>query len=235
MMNTEQFCEFLKKQDIVKRNLAKHYQVGTTTAYPISIWQNEIVLKWNSNREPKKWIADMVEESEGVVSKGIFVRNDGTCPNEIKFYLSDGMFAYAQQVEVGGATLLPYEVATKLPRQILGINFPWWLKDCFPNSFHYIGLVDTVGQIGGCNITFANGVRPALKITTKLKVGIQFKKGDYVFTVVTSKYALCNDIIGRSMFGAFERQAVYKNSIIKEVVDNWFLTIKDEPVILFNK
>ena len=137
---------------------------------------------------------------------------------------------------VKGITLLSVEEAknllTKEQRTCTYNNEPcwWWLRtpsDSQRNAanVNYFGSVDYrgsfVGHVDGC-------VRPALILSnlksSNLKSGDKFKFGGYTFTVISEKYALCDEAIARTAFRedweAKDANA-YEKSDVKKFLDNW--------------
>lgn len=87
----ERFIEELKKEEMLRRNLYKHTWLSgsSTTIYPITIWQDEVVLQWNSNRPCNKFIEKMVKKFKDIIVSGYFQKSDGSCPSRIVFKLRD--------------------------------------------------------------------------------------------------------------------------------------------------
>ena len=110
----------------------------------------------------------------------------------------------------------------------------WWLRS--PGMYQdYAAGVDYDGSV--C-YRVSNGygcVRPALKLSTlkssnlksieELGVGERFEFGESTFTVISNKYALCDEAIEEMAFRE-DRKAkdanVYEKSDVKKFLDNWF-------------
>ena len=87
----EQFIEYLKNQDVVKKYLENGcWLSGSSTAvHPITIWgkSKQIVLQWKSDKKIfGKFIERVKKENPGFIIDGKFWKSDGSCPSTITFY-----------------------------------------------------------------------------------------------------------------------------------------------------
>ena len=111
-------------------------------------------------------------------------------------------------------------------------NCYWWLRTPGKDT-DYISYVDYIGNIhrdGGYVFNLAHA-RPALIIDyDKLNnfgigIGDSFGFGDYTFTIISDKYALCDEAIKLIVFRkdyTAENANNYEYSDIKEYLDGWF-------------
>ena len=144
---------------------------------------------------------------------------------------------------IKGITLLSVEEAENLlteeQRKCKYNNEPcwWWLRSPGYSQYNaafvlYGGSVNYFGH----RVDYDRGcVRPALKLSTlkssnlksikKLGVGERFEFGGYTFTVISNKYALCDEAIAQMAFREdYEAKDsnVYEKSDVKKFLDNWF-------------
>lgn len=145
------------------------------------------------------------------------------------------------KLEITGATLLSAKEAKNLNKEILKADENWWLRSCG----HRDGLAACVfGDRGyadyfGYLVNYSYGVRPALEISnlesSNLKIGDTITFGEHDFTIISDKYALCNEIVDKRVFRedyVAEDANDYEASDIKKFVDDWFIRIKErkEPI-----
>lgn len=137
-------------------------------------------------------------------------------------------------LEITGATLLSVEEAKQLDEKILKVGDCWWLRS---PGLYDVDAACVYGDIGsvyddGRDVRHSFGVRPALQLSnlegSGLQIGDKFTFGDRSFTVISEKYALCDENVWRSIFRedweAWEAKDanVYEKSDIKKFVDDWF-------------
>ena len=145
------------------------------------------------------------------------------------------------KLEITGATLLSVEEAEQLNGDMLKASDNWWLGSRGRYALTAACVYGDDGFVGisGYNVKLSFGVRPALKITnlesTNLGIGDTITFGDHGFTIISDRYALCNDIIGKCAFRKdwrAEGANVYEESGVKKYVDDWFTRIKErkEPI-----
>ena len=143
-------------------------------------------------------------------------------------------------LEITGATLLSVEEAKQLDEKILKAPDVWWLRSRGDDDVS-AACVNACGYVydSGYDVRQCFGVRPALKLSnlegSGLQIGGRFTFGDYNFTVISDKYALCNKIVWRSIFrekGEAKDANSYEVSDVKKYVDDWFTRIKErkEPI-----
>ena len=144
---------------------------------------------------------------------------------------------------IKGITLLSVEEAgnllTKEQRKCTynGERCCWWLRT--PGYSQYsAAYVSSDGSVyfSGNLVDYDRGcVRPALilsnlkssnlKSIEELGVGEHFEFGGYTFTVISNKYALCDEAIAEMAFREdYEAKDanVYEKSDVKKFLDNWF-------------
>ena len=138
---------------------------------------------------------------------------------------------------ITGATLLPVEEAKKLDKEILKVDNPfvrkntaWWLRSRGKYDNEAACVFDDCGYVGNYFVSCNLGVRPALEIndlkSSDLKIGDKFIFGEHDFTIISDKYALCDDIIGKCAFREDWKNIynanVYEESDVRKFVDDWF-------------
>ncbi len=119
-----------------------------------------------------------------------------------------------QELEITGITLLSTEEAKTLPKDILKADKEWWLRSPSHPDGIYASTVFETGFIfsGGQTVSTPLGVRPALKIeTSNLSLFDKFEWGDFTWTVISDKLALC-DIV-------FKDYKPFCNKSIDDLVD----------------
>lgn len=90
----QQFIDDLKKEEIVRKNLygSSWLSGSSTDVYPITIWRDEIVLQWQSDRNIyNKFIQRMVDKNSDILKSGYFSKSDGSCPSRIVFRLKENL------------------------------------------------------------------------------------------------------------------------------------------------
>ncbi len=132
-------------------------------------------------------------------------------------------------IKITGITLLTAEEAKDLPQKIRNINRNWWL--CSPGSHDYFATCVSGGSgrvyAHGDYVNNLLGVRPALILdpeSSDLKIGDKFKLAEQNWTVISEKYALCDDVIGNSVFRKnynVPNANNYECSDIKKYIENW--------------
>ena len=112
----------------------------------------------------------------------------------------------------------------------------WWLRS--PGDYQYdAATVYNFGSVNyfGRTVSYDDVcVRPALILSTlkssNLKSGDKFKFGGYTFTVISEKYALCDEAIARTAFREdwdAEDANVYEKSDVKKKLDMWFKAVRN--------
>lgn len=81
--------EFLEEPMVKKYLYRNHWTSGSSTdVYPISIWQNDIEVQWNSDRRIfDNFIDKIVKNNSDLLSGGRFRKSDGSSPSQIIFFL----------------------------------------------------------------------------------------------------------------------------------------------------
>lgn len=144
-------------------------------------------------------------------------------------------------LEITGATLLSVEEAKQLDENTLKAKDNWRLRS--PGFYDYRAafVYGVNGDVydSGDGVDQSFGVRPALKIngleSSNLEIGDTITFGDHSFTIISDKYALCDDIIGEYPFRKDWRAKDannYEASDIKKHIDDWFIQTKGrkEPI-----
>ena len=132
-------------------------------------------------------------------------------------------------MKITGATLLSVGEAKQLNGDMLKASDNWWLRSAGYSDYVAACVNGVSGLVNdyGLFVFFSFGVRPALKITNLessiYQIGDTLSFGDHSFTVISEKYALCDEIIEKRPFCAdLNRTNNYGASDIKVFVDNWF-------------
>lgn len=140
-------------------------------------------------------------------------------------------------VGITGATLLSVEEAEELDREILKAGENWWLGSRGFSDLRAACVDGDDGYVydGGIDVSRSFGVRPALKLSnlesSSQKIGDTLSFGDHSFTIISDRYALCDDIIGECVFRKDWRAInanVYEESDVKKFVDDWFAKAKEK-------
>ena len=140
-------------------------------------------------------------------------------------------------MEIIGATLLSLEEAKQLDKEILKASGNWWwLRSPSIYDKYYNQAACAHGDNGYVYVLveLSVGVRPALCISnlssSNLQIGDKFEFGGRNFTVISDKYALCDEVIGRCAFRKdWEAKDAnsYEASDVKVFVDQWFDRTKE--------
>lgn len=129
--------------------------------------------------------------------------------------------------KLAGITLLSLEEYQELEPNISLLNRLWWLRS---PGFDDISAAFVIGAYGFFNVIgfivgLAFGVRPALVLeSSNLQVGDNFEFGNHTFTVISEKYALCNDSIGDHCFREDWKAKDandYEKSDVKKYIESW--------------
>ena len=137
------------------------------------------------------------------------------------------------ELEIDGVTLLTIEEAKALIDKQRYQTPTWWLRNIYAAFVDgESGSVDVTG-IDICNELF--GVRPALQISnltsSDFEIGDRFEFANYTWTVISEDKALCDDIIGYSVFRddwKAKDASDYEKSDIKKYLDNWWEEMQNE-------
>lgn len=137
-----------------------------------------------------------------------------------------------EDIEILGATLLSEEEAKLLPTEMLAAGYCWWLSSQGYEPAYACCIYGDGYIYHYCTIDNSAGVRPVLKInlnSSSLKIGDKILFGDYCFTIISDKSALCDKIIGTCVFRKdwdAENANDYEKSDIKRLVDAWYNSAK---------
>lgn len=137
-------------------------------------------------------------------------------------------------LHITGATLLSIEEAREMDEDILKADQDWWLGSPGYRDDVAACVNSDDGSViyFGHDVTYSFGVRPALKITNLessiYQIGDTLSFGDHSFTIISEKYALCDEIIEKRPFcNDHKKGNDYETSDIKVFVDNWFDRTKE--------
>lgn len=141
--------------------------------------------------------------------------------------------------QIKGITLLTADEVKTYYKKIKVIEETWWL--CTEGTLSNTAVVvhsDGYIYYPGCFFDTELGVRPALVIgdSESLKTGDQFILGNYRWTMISDRLALCDDIIGKTCFKSLlttrdKGYNNYTNSDIKEWLWDWYNKIMEEEII----
>lgn len=131
-------------------------------------------------------------------------------------------------------TLLSKEEYKKYSDKIPTVAKNWWLRSPGGNTFTAACVFCSRSSrsdvfVGGGDVSFALGVRPALQISNpesmNLETGDTFSFGEQTFTYLGEGLALCDDCIGECTFRKdyWKVQDVndYEKSDVKAYVESW--------------
>lgn len=131
------------------------------------------------------------------------------------------------EIKIRGITLLPQDVYETCSAIIPDCGNYWWLLPSNNQLVYVHGYFDKAGTVD-YNSRDQYGVRPALILETDFEVGDEFNLpgyySEYTWTVISEKYALCNDIVGRSPFRSdtdVPDVSNYEASDVKAYLENW--------------
>lgn len=93
----KKFLDTIKNDPVVKKDLYPHTWLSGSSTYvtPITIWRdddtlisNQIVLQWNTDKKPTKWISQIEKFGKklGFIRHAVWSKSDGSCPSTITFY-----------------------------------------------------------------------------------------------------------------------------------------------------
>lgn len=135
---------------------------------------------------------------------------------------------------ITGATLLSIEEAREVDEDILKADQDWWLSSCDHRDYCAACVFGDAGyvDVNGHTVIYSFGVRPALIISNLessiYQIGDTLSFGDHSFTIISEKYALCDEIIEKRPFcNVRNKTNDYETSDIKVFVDDWFDRTKE--------
>ena len=140
----------------------------------------------------------------------------------------------AFEIDIKRVTLLSYEEAEMLPKEMRKSDSWWWLQT--PGlSENEVFCVSKVGLIARANIDNNKGfVRPAIKFDTdnsNLVIGDVFCFASIKFEVISEDTAFCLTNIGQNIFDQFTNH--FRDSEIQNVLHNWYYDALAAPNIDF--
>lgn len=131
------------------------------------------------------------------------------------------------EIDVTGITLLSIDEYGKMIDVIPPIHEFWWLRS--PGLLHDDAAnVDISGAVSrlGRNVRRSDYcVRPALILDSNLEIGDKFKLKNFVWTVISERYAICNTVIGQHCFREdwkAEDANDYEKSDVKKYLERWW-------------
>jgi len=81
-----------QNEKLVKKYLYEHEWLSgsSTVVHPITIWADEVVIQWKSNKNVfEKFIKRIVNKYNDVFEYGYFWKSDGSCPSKLVFCFND--------------------------------------------------------------------------------------------------------------------------------------------------
>ena len=158
----------------------------------------------------------------------------------------DKISTQKEDIVLTGITLLSKEEYLEHKDKITGVHNHWWLRspgiDYFSHATNdyfaaFVFGVDGHVDERGYDVDEALCVRPALCIgdLKSLQVGDKFKLAKQRWTIISDKYALCDNIIGKSAFSkkdwytdygnylCYDKKGLsdYETSDVKQYVESW--------------
>lgn len=129
---------------------------------------------------------------------------------------------------IKGITLLSLEEYEELKANIPPLDDHWWLRSPGKSS----DTACSAYNMGFCDTTFKTYVnldvlaaRPALIVeSSELKVGDKFQLGNHNFTMISDKYALCDNSVGHCCFRGDKKAGNandYEASDVKKFIEDW--------------
>ena len=145
-------------------------------------------------------------------------------------YYDDTMVNY-NLPDIVGVTLLTVDEAKSLSRDQRLVEDIWWLRSPGYIDYEAACVFGTDGLVYGLgyNVSWKLGVRPALQIanleSSNLGLGDSFGFAGYTWTIISNDKALCDDVIGYSVFREdweAEDANNYEASDVKKYLERWF-------------
>ena len=137
------------------------------------------------------------------------------------------------ELEITGITLLSKEEYLKYRDRIPPRNEWWWLRSPYTDYDYNAGCVSNDGYVDDRDVNDTSvGVSPALicnLASSNLQIGDEFRLKGYTWTVISDKYAICNDIIGYHCFRddwEAPDANIYEKSDVKRYLEVWWNEIK---------
>ena len=133
------------------------------------------------------------------------------------------------EIDVTGITLLSIDEYEKMRNVIPHMHDFWWLRSPGNDSGH-AAEVSNDGTVNedGSNVNYSlNCVRPALILDPKfsnLEIGDKFKLKNYVWIVISERYAICDTAIGCHCFRedwTADDANDYEKSDVKKYLERW--------------
>ena len=134
-------------------------------------------------------------------------------------------------IDIEEITLLSIEEYKKLKREISRIDDFWWLRSPGYTDFDLAACVigaDGIVSENGYYVSNKLGVRPALKISylksSNLRIGDKIEVAGCMWTIISSKLALCDDFIGKQPFREdckADDANDYEASDVKKYLKDW--------------
>lgn len=132
-------------------------------------------------------------------------------------------------IDIKGITLLSLEEFLESRKNIPLYDRLWWLRTPYSDNGLNTGRVDVHGDLDdNYVITHYVGVRPALILdreSSNLEIGDKLQIKGYAWTIISDRYALCDDIIETMPFRKDWKAPdanVYEASDIKKFLEDWW-------------
>lgn len=134
-------------------------------------------------------------------------------------------------INIDGITLLSTEEYIRFKKNIVNIDCWWWLRSPGFESLYaaYVSNDGSVYNYGDFVNVDTYAVRPALIInptSSHLEIGSKIKVADYLWTVISDEYALCDEAIVQCCFRkdwTAKDANDYEASDIKKYIENWWV------------
>lgn len=91
MKTKEQIIEIIESDKLIQKYMYKYIWISgsSTQVAPITVWSDGIYIQIHTRKNVfAKCIGRIVKASDGLLSKGSFVKRDGSCPDILVFYFS---------------------------------------------------------------------------------------------------------------------------------------------------
>ena len=88
MTTEEKIVASIYSEPVITKHICQHHWVsdGTKTVHPITIWPENVTIQMDSDRNYfNKAIKRVVENHKDLFRTGYYCKNDGSCPNTIRF------------------------------------------------------------------------------------------------------------------------------------------------------
>lgn len=172
---------------------------------------------------------EVINQVKMLYGEMLFDEAEGTLNGRIRKAIKEGIVLTQdkQLPDIKGITLLSLAEYQELKSNI-SLKHWWWLRSPGRSASNAAFMVGVYGDVHdyGYSVNGEFGVRPALILdSSNLNVGDSFEFGNHTFTVISEKYALCDDAIGKHCFRKdwnAKDANNYEASDVKKYVEDWY-------------